>query len=50
MTFAQSPPKAMTAGAGAGSALAEGAALVQVYSALIFEGPGLVKQLNRGLA
>ncbi len=27
-----------------------GASLVQVYSALIFEGPGLVKQLNQGLA
>lgn len=26
-----------------------GAALVQVYSALIFEGPGLVKRMNRGL-
>lgn len=27
-----------------------GAALVQVYSALIFEGPGLVARMNRGLA
>ena len=30
--------------------LAEGAALVQVYSALIFQGPGLVKALHAGLA
>ncbi|MBS1766371.1 MAG: quinone-dependent dihydroorotate dehydrogenase [Acidobacteria bacterium] len=29
--------------------LKDGAALVQIYSALIFEGPGLVKQMNRGL-
>src|SRR5690348_9486732 len=27
-----------------------GAALAQIYSALIFEGPGLVKRMNRGLA
>lgn len=27
-----------------------GAALVQIYSALIFEGPGLVKRMNRGLS
>ncbi|HZU52384.1 MAG TPA: quinone-dependent dihydroorotate dehydrogenase [Holophagaceae bacterium] len=27
-----------------------GAALVQLYSALIFEGPGLLKRMNRGLA
>ena len=26
-----------------------GASLVQIYSALIFEGPGLVKRMNRGL-
>ena len=31
-------------------ALSDGAALVQVYSALIFEGPGLAGELNRGLA
>ena len=30
--------------------LAGGASLVQVYSALVFEGPGLVKRMNRGLA
>jgi len=34
----------------AAEALSDGAALVQVYSALIFEGPGLVGELNRGLA
>ncbi len=27
-----------------------GASLVQVYSALIYEGPGVVKQINRGLS
>lgn len=31
-------------------ALADGAALAQVYSALIFEGPGLVARINRALA
>lgn len=31
------------------AALADGAALVQVYSALIFEGPGLVGRITRGL-
>ena len=30
--------------------LADGAALVQVYSALIFQGPSLVRELNEGLA
>ncbi len=30
-------------------ALADGAALVQIYSALIFEGPGLVRRINEGL-
>ncbi|HET6330861.1 MAG TPA: quinone-dependent dihydroorotate dehydrogenase [Holophagaceae bacterium] len=30
--------------------LESGAALAQIYSALIFEGPGLVKRMNRGLA
>lgn len=29
--------------------LAAGASMVQVYTALIYEGPGLVKSLNRGL-
>jgi dihydroorotate dehydrogenase len=32
------------------AALADGAALVQVYSALIFQGPGLVGRINAGLA
>ena len=32
------------------AALEEGAALVQVYSALIFQGPGLPGAMNRGLA
>lgn len=36
-------------GAEARSALEDGAALVQVYSALIFQGPGLVAAMNRGL-
>jgi dihydroorotate dehydrogenase len=31
-------------------ALKDGAALVQVYSALIFEGPLLIGRMNRGLA
>jgi dihydroorotate dehydrogenase len=31
-------------------ALADGAALVQIYSALIFEGPALVKRMNEALA
>jgi len=31
------------------AALEDGAALVQVYSALIFEGPGLVRRINQGL-
>lgn len=31
------------------ASLEGGAALVQIYSALIFEGPGLVKRMNRGL-
>ncbi|MFN3196822.1 MAG: quinone-dependent dihydroorotate dehydrogenase [Bradymonadia bacterium] len=31
-------------------ALEAGAKAVQIYSALIFEGPGLVKRLNRGIA
>ncbi|HJW44423.1 MAG TPA: quinone-dependent dihydroorotate dehydrogenase [Geothrix sp.] len=30
--------------------LADGAALVQIYSALIFEGPGLVKRIHRELS
>jgi len=34
----------------AGLALADGAALVQIYSALIFEGPQLIGRINRGLA
>jgi dihydroorotate dehydrogenase len=29
--------------------LAAGAQMVQLYTALIYEGPGLVKRLNRGL-
>jgi dihydroorotate dehydrogenase len=36
-------------GADAKSALEDGAALVQVYSALIFEGPGLAAEINREL-
>ena len=32
------------------AALADGAAAVQVYSALVFEGPGLVRRINDGLA
>jgi dihydroorotate dehydrogenase len=32
------------------AALADGAALVQVYSALIFQGPGLVRRITAGLA
>ena len=32
------------------AALADGAALVQIYSALIFQGPGLVSRINAGLA
>jgi len=31
-------------------ALADGAALAQIYSALIFQGPGLVERIHRGLA
>lgn len=31
------------------AALEDGAALVQIYSALIFQGPGLVRRINRGL-
>ncbi|HJW08869.1 MAG TPA: hypothetical protein VJ483_04495, partial [Holophagaceae bacterium] len=30
--------------------LADGAVLAQIYSALIFEGPGLVKRLHQELA
>ncbi|MBC8085476.1 MAG: dihydroorotate dehydrogenase (quinone), partial [Hymenobacter sp.] len=30
--------------------LAAGAALVQLYSGFIYEGPGLVKRINQGLA
>jgi dihydroorotate dehydrogenase len=37
-------------GEDAGQALRDGAALVQIYSALIFEGPALVARLNRELA
>jgi len=37
-------------GADAKAALDDGAALVQIYSALIFEGPGLPAEINRGLA
>ena len=36
-------------GADAAQALEDGAALVQVYSALIFEGPALVSRINRAL-
>jgi len=32
------------------AALSDGAALVQVYSALIFQGPGLVRRINAALA
>lgn len=32
------------------AALKDGAVLAQIYSALIFEGPGLVKRINHGLA
>jgi dihydroorotate dehydrogenase len=32
------------------AALADGAALVQVYSALIFQGPGLARRINRRLS
>ncbi len=35
--------------ADARAALADGAALVQVYSALIFQGPGLVRRINTAL-
>ncbi len=37
-------------GADARAALESGAALVQIYSALIFEGPGLIAEINRELA
>ena len=37
-------------GAQARERLESGAALIQIYSALIFEGPGLVKRMNRALA
>ena len=30
-------------------ALADGAALTQIYSALIFQGPGLVERIHQGL-
>lgn len=30
--------------------LRAGASLLEVYSALVYEGPGLVRRLNRGLA
>lgn len=33
----------------AAQTLQEGSALVQLYSALIFQGPGLIRELNRGL-
>lgn len=36
-------------GADAREAMADGAALVQVYSALIFQGPGLIGEINRQL-
>jgi dihydroorotate dehydrogenase len=29
--------------------IAAGASLVQVYSGLVYEGPGLVKQINQGI-
>jgi dihydroorotate dehydrogenase len=37
-------------GADAARALQDGAALVQIYSSLIFEGPFLVGRMNRYLA
>jgi dihydroorotate dehydrogenase len=37
-------------GADARSAMDDGAALLQIYSALIFEGPGLPAEINRELA
>ncbi|MDP2877744.1 MAG: quinone-dependent dihydroorotate dehydrogenase [Holophaga sp.] len=39
----------ISTGEDARQALADGAALVQIYSALIFQGPGLVAEINRGL-
>lgn len=36
--------------ADAKTALSDGAALVQIYSALIFQGPGLVRRINAALA
>ncbi|MBK8792386.1 MAG: quinone-dependent dihydroorotate dehydrogenase [Holophaga sp.] len=36
-------------GADAREALADGAPLIQIYSALIFQGPGLVSEINRQL-
>ncbi|HTL97773.1 MAG TPA: quinone-dependent dihydroorotate dehydrogenase [Holophagaceae bacterium] len=39
----------ISSAAQARASLDGGASLVQVYSALIFEGPGLVKRMNRGL-
>ena len=40
----------ISTGAEAAEALADGAALAQLYTALIFEGPGLVGRINKELA